>query len=89
MTFKTKIDKMAIMNQKKLDNLSYLKEIADVTGTSSDNVARVYIRGKKALKKTKMLQALNYGTYLIEYTPEEIIFAKKVIEAMRETHSDK
>lgn len=83
MTFKTKKDKMVFMNEKTIENLVTTKEIADVTGTDIKNVRRTYMNNQYGKSKEKMLKCLAYGTYLQEYTSEEIKFAKQCIEAKR------
>lgn len=83
MTFKTIKDKISLMNEKTIENLVTTKEIADVTGTDAKNVRRTYMNNQYGKSKEKMLKCLAYGTYLQEYTSDEIKFAKKCIEAKR------
>jgi len=71
------------MNEKNIENLVTTKQIADVIGTSPKNVRRTYLNNEYGKSKEEMLKCLAYGTFLKEFTSEEIKFAKKCIEAKR------
>lgn len=71
-----------------IENLVTTKQIADVIGTSSQNIHNTYINNKNGKDKSDMLRALSYGAFLMEaeVTPYELKLAKEMIMTIREVN---
>lgn len=74
------------MNEHKIEDLVTTSDIAKVTGTTNQNIRKVYITNVNGKDKSKMLKALAFGTFFIKnnFTVEEIKLCANIISSMRE-----
>lgn len=75
------------MKEQILLGLVPIKLVAEVTGTSQQNIHNTYLHNQNGKNKEKMLKALVYGAYMMEarLTPKDLKKARKLALTLKES----